>query len=280
MVMIRDALIARQLRADRQARGIGRRLVASLRRWWPNVLRHLPDGPHGTFRFDRLRIDIEIMRQLLAEQLRDELLGLATWAGETAARSLNAAIRRHQLREATADELQPNGEPNGEPNGGGAYARTGEVLIEPPAAFELATIVGPAPLRLTQLFDIDRIAATVWQGIADGKNRRAIAKDLAENLRGDMVAARRVARTEGLRVATQTQLQTSEQLADDIIGYQIHAVLDDRTRPEHRKRDGTIYYRNPGPGQKGFDQMPQPPIDPGGKLAFNCRCFLSPVFGD
>lgn len=275
--MIDNTLIVRQLRADRQARGIGRRLVASVRRWWPNLERHLPDGPHGSFRIDRLRVDLETIRQLLAEQLRQELLALGAWAGDSAARSLSVAVKRHRLREGLADEFQP-----GEPDAGGGVraARTAEFLVEPPSAFELAQIVGPAPLRLTNLFDVDRIAATVWQGIGEGKDRRAIAKDLSAKLRGDMVAARRVARTEGLRVATAMQLQTAEQLGGMIIGFRVNAVLDSRTRPEHRQRDGTIYYRDPTPGQKGFNQMPQPPMEADGRIAWNCRCMLEPVFND
>lgn len=278
--MIRDALLARQLRADQRARGVARRLAGSLARWWPNVLRHIPDGPAGHFRQDRFHAELITIRQLLADQLRRDLFAVGTWAGETAARSLTAAIRRHRLREM-ADEFRTGSEPP-DSGGGGTDARTatGEVIIEPPPAFEIMRIVGPAPLRLTKLFDPDRIAAQVWAGIADGQNRTQIAKTLSTFLNGDMVAARRVARTEGLRVATAMTLQTSEQIADLVVGYQVYAVLDDRTRPEHRARDGTIYYRNPKSGQKGLDQMPQPPIDPGGKLAYNCRCFISPVFAD
>lgn len=245
-------------------------------RLWPAILSHIPQHRLEPFLTHRLRDSLDALRTILQKQLHDDLHSLGAWAGETAARALRAAHRR-SVRENMADRRDPVEDPDA---GGGVTLRTGELIVEPPSAFELARIVGPAPLRLTKLFDVDRIAATVWQGIADGKDRRAIAKDLAAKLNGDMVAARRVARTEGLRVATATTLQTAEQLGDDVIGYQIHAVLDERTRPEHRKRDGTIYYRNPGPGQKGFNEMPQPPQEPDGTIAFNCRCFLSPVWAD
>ncbi len=145
-----------------------------------------------------------------------------------------------------------------------------KLLIEPPSAFEISQLVGPAPLKLTKLFDPDRAAATVWQGIAGGKDRRAIAKDLANVMNRDMVAARRVARTEGLRVATFSQLAVSHQLGDLILGHQVLATLDSRTRPEHRKRHGTIFYLHPKGSQKGYEDMPTPPIEADGTIAYNC----------
>jgi SPP1 gp7 family putative phage head morphogenesis protein len=110
----------------------------------------------------------------------------------------------------------------------------------------------------------------VRQGIADGKDRRAIAQDLAKVLSQDMNAARRVARTEGLRVATTMQLTASEQIPDLVTGYQILATLDSRTRPEHRKRHGTIFHRDPKSGEHGFAEMPHPPVEADGTLAWNC----------
>jgi uncharacterized protein with gpF-like domain len=71
-----------------------------------------------------------------------------------------------------------------------------------------------------------------------------------------------------------------------LIGYQVHATLDQHTRPWHKQRDGTVYYKNPGPGQKGMAQMPNPPdeaADPRERppgtphTAWNCRCYLTPV---
>ncbi len=79
-------------------------------------------------------------------------------------------------------------------------------------------------------------------------------------------------------MATATQLAASEQISELIPAYQINAVLDSRTRPEHRARNGTIYYRNPKGEQLGFDSMPHPPIEADGSIAYNCRCFLTPVF--
>lgn len=281
---IRDPILARQIAADQRARGIARRLSATINRLWHHVLAVLPDGPFQPFNPQRLRATLTGLRQIIQQQLERELRTLGDWAGDTAASAIRGAYRRSEsvVREM-ADEFRPNEDDRFNSGGGGFnlpgfQLGGGEPIIEPPSAFEIARIVGPAPLRLTKLFDVDRTAAIVWQGIAEGKDRRAIARDLSKVLSGDMVAARRVARTEGLRVATAVHLQTAEQIPDLVIGYQIHATLDTRTRPEHRDRHGTIYYRNPKPGQKGFAEMPQPPVDPGGVIAYNCRCFLAPVF--
>lgn len=88
----------------------------------------------------------------------------------------------------------------------------------------------------------------------------------------------RVAAAESVRVAHQAQFETWEQLGDVIVGYQINAVRDNATRPAHFQRHGTIYYRDPQPGQLGFNQMPHPPREADGTIAHNCRCFLTPVF--
>jgi SPP1 gp7 family putative phage head morphogenesis protein len=118
----------------------------------------------------------------------------------------------------------------------------------------------------------------VLDGISRGQDRRQIGKELETLFGGWEVAARRVARTEGARVATALQLAASEEIPGLVIGYAVMAVLDSRTRPEHRKRSGTVFYRNPKPGQKGFGEMPRPPMEPDGTIAHQCRCFLSPVF--
>ena len=60
----------------------------------------------------------------------------------------------------------------------------------------------------------------------------------------------------------------------------IHAVLDERTRPLHRARNGLIYYKEPVGNQKSVADMPRPPIEPDGTVAFNCRCYISPVFAE
>ena len=130
---------------------------------------------------------------------------------------------------------------------------------------------------LTSLAPPDVVAALVAAGVQRGDHPYDIARDILPAVNNYKVSARRTARTAGMYVAHEAELRTHEQLGDLVKGYQIHATLDSVTRPEHRRRDGTIYYRNPAPGQLGFDKMPRPPAEVDGTLAFNCRCWLSPI---
>lgn len=131
--------------------------------------------------------------------------------------------------------------------------------------------------ELTTLADPDTLAATVASSIARGDTPRQAAAAIRPIVQDVQASARRIARHETIRTAHEARFAAYEELGDFVEGYQIHAVLDGRTRPEHRRRDGTTYYRNPQPGQLGFDRMPRPPMEADGSVAFNCRCYLTPI---
>ncbi len=122
-----------------------------------------------------------------------------------------------------------------------------------------------------------RLAETVAQGVAAGDTQQQIARRLLPVVDGVRSTARRIARTEGLRVAQEIQVRAWDGLGEMLQGYQIRAVLDERTREEHRLRNGTIYYKDPKPGQHGLEECPRPPLEADGTIAWNCRCTLSPV---
>lgn len=130
---------------------------------------------------------------------------------------------------------------------------------------------------LTRLAQPDVLAARIANAVQAGQSVAQIARDIRPVLQGVQTSARRVARTAGLWIAHEAELHTYEQLGDMIIGYQVHAVLDHATRPEHRRRDGFKYYRRPSGNRRGFDQMPRPPREADGSWAYNCRCFLEPI---
>lgn len=131
--------------------------------------------------------------------------------------------------------------------------------------------------QATRLATPDWIGSVLAFGFAAGQTPQEVARTLRPVVAGVQVTAKRIARTYGMQVAHSAQMQAHEQLGDLVIGYQVHATKDVNTRPEHRARDGTIYYREPSRGQKGLDECPHPPLEADGTMAWNCRCWLSPV---
>lgn len=124
------------------------------------------------------------------------------------------------------------------------------------------------------------IATAITNGFAEGKTPKQIARDLLPLVNGVASSARRIARTETMRVAQYQDMKSNEELGDLVIGYQIHATLDQNTRPAHAARNGQIYYKNPRRGQLGYEDLPNPPEESpreGRKIAWCCRCFTSPV---
>lgn len=115
-----------------------------------------------------------------------------------------------------------------------------------------------------------QLAEIVGQGVAAGKTQQQIAKDLLPAVDGIRSTARRIARTEGLRVAQTMQVRAWDGLGDMLLGYQVRSVLDERTRDEHRLRNGRCYYKDPEPGQLGLEECPQPPLEADGTIAWNC----------
>lgn len=134
---------------------------------------------------------------------------------------------------------------------------------------------------LTRLGSPEALAATIATAIANGATPRQAASLIQPLVQDVQSTAMRVARHETIRVAHEARLLSYESLGPDlVIGYQVHAVLDERTRPEHRRRDGHRYYRNPTVRQRGFDKMPRPPMEANGTVAFNCRCYLTPILDE
>lgn len=129
----------------------------------------------------------------------------------------------------------------------------------------------------TQLAGPDAIASRVVQSLSAGQKINDLARELLPVVNGVRSTARRIARDETMHAAHTMQHAAWAQLGPMVVGFQIHAVLDDRTRPAHRARDGQVYYKQPTAGQKGMNECPQPPREADGTHAYNCRCFLTPA---
>jgi len=124
--------------------------------------------------------------------------------------------------------------------------------------------------NLSRLVDPEKVAGELVDGFAAGKNVDQLTKQILPQVTGNVrSSARRIARTESLRVANEMQRESYEDLGDLMIGTQILATLDQNTRPHHALRNGRIHYRDGR--QPGEDTLPVLPDEP------NCRCFDIPV---
>lgn len=124
---------------------------------------------------------------------------------------------------------------------------------------------------LSKLIEPEVTALRMAEGFSEGKNIDELARDVLPHIDGGVRAsAKRIARTEGLRVANTMQREMYADLGDLMVGTQILATLDEHTRPEHALRNGRIYY-NDLRKQPNVDTLPVLPDEP------NCRCFDVPV---
>jgi len=91
--------------------------------------------------------------------------------------------------------------------------------------------------------DFAGIASRLRSGIAAGQNVTELEHSLRPLMDFDY-QARRIARTESLRVAEAANRETWKDLGEDMEGVQIIATIDSHTRPEHAARDGAIFTRD------------------------------------
>ena len=103
-----------------------------------------------------------------------------------------------------------------------------------------------------------------------------LTKIIAPAVDGAKWQARRIARTESLRVANQAQRETWKPLsrAGVISAVQIVATIDSATRDHHVARHGRIYSQRTPDGpfiSDGGELLPALPDEP------NCRCWDSPI---
>jgi hypothetical protein len=172
-------------------------------------------------------------------------------------------------------------------------------LFAPPSAEEVKSILDVLlPPRFEQgTFDFLgtaenpiaplSLANFIAQQYHGGASTKQVGVAIMPYFEGSAMRAERTARTLGAYVGSNRNLATSEAMGELIEGYQVHHISRASARKEHAFRNGTIYYRDPKPGQYGMDVMPTPPQDtqrgphddmsaPHG-LCYNCSCYLSPV---
>jgi SPP1 gp7 family putative phage head morphogenesis protein len=130
------------------------------------------------------------------------------------------------------------------------------------------------------------VANAIAKGVAAKKDLKDIAKEIEPYVRNLSSAAMRIVRTEAARIHNEIAEQNYAQYDILIAGYRVINPLDERTRPEHRKRAsernangliGRIYWK-PEYAPKGASwfvaDRPSLPDAP------NCRCGYVPVMID
>lgn len=117
----------------------------------------------------------------------------------------------------------------------------------------------------------DQLMSELALGFSQGEPIEKLRKRVQPLVDNVQSSARRIARTEGLRVAETVQRMGWSHLGDMLLGVQILAVLDQWTRPEHAARNGKIFFASAEDGSPTLEELPNLPDAP------NCRCWSTPV---
>jgi SPP1 gp7 family putative phage head morphogenesis protein len=158
-----------------------------------------------------------------------------------------------------------------------------QVVVPPPSPLKVEQIIQATTNGLTwqerfaslsrKIASPEALAQQLITGYAQGENLQELTRRVAPLVESIQSSARRIARTEGLRVAESIQREAWSDLDEGnmLLGVQILAVLDQNTRPEHAARNGTIYFKNAADGRPPISELPHLPDAP------NCRCWTAPV---
>lgn len=301
---------ARQLELVRRADRAAERVSASVRGLWWRLLALLRQPPTPAEVMLQARDLLAAIGPTVCRTIALDLRGTALRTHVRAAAAIKRTIPvkklaalayqrvgpAHALRESFdwADLLAPFRDDQADDANQGddvSLTNISAILFPPPDEHTLNSVLYASGWQerlalTTSLGSPEQLASQIMGGLMLGQTPREIAQQILPLVQGVESAARRVARTESYRVASTVQLRAHQALGDLVVGYQIHATLDSNTRPWHRARHGTIYHAEPKPGQKSYHQMPHPPDEaadpterPSGTspVAFNCRCYLTPV---
>lgn len=222
----------------------------------------------------------QMVRDLKASYTK-EIDGLLTYTHQRAVDNVLIA-----LPESWVEELLAKALPAAKlPTGAAAQKKSLRTAIFSSKQVDPGQIVASLISDTTHLGNPQDITNTVNLMRLAGKTSRQIATAIKPQVYGIKSTVRRVVRDSSQFAATAENLSTWNAMGSDfIIGYEVHAVPRTKySRIDHLKRSGTIYYVNPQKGQKGLQDMPQPPYDvENGRMVLkhNCRCFISPVFAE
>jgi hypothetical protein len=277
---------ARPREAVRRAEAVADQVEAAVRRWWRELLSLFRRASElGLPRFHQaVTLHWLALPVLTRDALVDGLVGVYQWGAGRAAAQVPVRVLRRVLSRRRVPALAAAG-------AGVALREDRRRPTDPIDALffdpgrvpddllrRLVLPVPPEPVirrridRLVAPFlatprpdlaDPRRHAARLTAAYAQGKSVDEIAEELLPVAEGVRASARRVARTWSMHVANESQWEAQERLGPDVVvGYKVVSALTEDTRPWHRERHGQVYLRNPGPGEKGFFQLPRPPREP------------------
>ncbi len=240
---------------------IGAAIDGGIRFIWRRLLALLRDADDP---FEVQARAEDILRPMIpgvASRLRDGLKSQVKWGLQSAKAGIRSALPKALLRESSTEqgcsvELREDKTPD-----------FLDMLFAAPSEEDIAELMGTDWLtvlgRSTRLAAPERLAAIIGAGYAAGQTQQEIARVLLPAVDGVRVSARRVARTEGLRIAHATNMAAHEALGELVIGYQMHATLDSRTRPAHAARDGLTWRKDSGQTMQAALRMEGPTLPDG-----------------
>ena len=269
---------ARQRELIRRVRRMSATVDRAARDIMAQLSRLARDNGPGITHAQGRRILAELPRTLCSI-LSDHLHDLGQWAHESA-KDILAAAQPKAFQEDVSEE--------------DAYQRFLDLILPAPPQHVISSIVFGTDWMeriesLSRLAAPDMLASVVSYGLAQGKTQQEIARDLLPIVGNVRSSARRIARTEGVRVGHEVQMAAWDELGTMVVGYTLHHSANPAQRWWHADRDGRTYWRNPGPGQDGLEKMPRPPMEPEDpserppgtpQVAPNCLCALTPILAE
>lgn len=107
------------------------------------------------------------------------------------------------------------------------------------------------------------IANAVAAAYSAGGNVADVAQAVKPLVAGSTVTARRIARTESVRIANELHERSMDEAGDAVIGYTRRATLDSVTQPSHAAANGRVFKKD-----QDRESLPSRP---------NCRCWYDPI---
>lgn len=257
-------------RSDRAATRVGREVL----KVWRELLNGIRPGRGQIDNFQRAIKKIQELPGRVEKATTKELRGMSSWAYERTYQAfvdhLDPAYWGFLVEPTLTEAIRiPKG-----PEGEAARAIFRPLPLE--RANELIQTETEGVSYQQRILNLSRrtldpeaVAAQIGIGISAGKGPREIAREIRPLIGGYKAGAERIARTESLRVANMTRQESFKQFDRVMAGQRLIETLDERTRPHHQARHGTIFVKDEFlgafPGSKPLDQAPTLPDEP------NCR---------